>query len=171
MDDAGLPQHTLSACRRRPRAGSHQRGRSAVPGHPDNYYTIRPAGSLADDAVAELVGAQPALRPASMVPSSSTSTPAPSARCSGSSQRVGGYDGYGTDNAPVCLATSGARWYRTVVTERAVARQRAQPEPAGPRQPEVYGATTLAEIEAAVTAPAAEFGLAVRAVQSNHEAC
>ncbi|CDO10216.1 type II 3-dehydroquinate dehydratase [Mycolicibacterium cosmeticum] len=39
----------------------------------------------------------------------------------------------------------------------------------GTRQPEVYGATTLAEIEAAVTALAAEFGLAVRAVQSNHE--
>jgi 3-dehydroquinate dehydratase-2 len=39
----------------------------------------------------------------------------------------------------------------------------------GTRQPEVYGATTLAEIESAVTALAAEFGLAVRAVQSNHE--
>ncbi|GAS93093.1 3-dehydroquinate dehydratase [Mycolicibacterium canariasense] len=39
----------------------------------------------------------------------------------------------------------------------------------GTRQPEVYGATTLAEIEAAVAALAAEFGLAVRAVQSNHE--
>ncbi|MHA3023132.1 type II 3-dehydroquinate dehydratase [Mycobacterium sp. BMJ-28] len=39
----------------------------------------------------------------------------------------------------------------------------------GTRQPEVYGATTLAEIEAAVTALAAELGFAVRAVQSNHE--
>ncbi len=39
----------------------------------------------------------------------------------------------------------------------------------GTRQPEVYGATTLPEIEAAVTALAAEFGFAVRAVQSNHE--
>jgi 3-dehydroquinate dehydratase-2 len=39
----------------------------------------------------------------------------------------------------------------------------------GTRQPEVYGATTLAEIEAAVSALAAQFGLAVRAVQSNHE--
>jgi 3-dehydroquinate dehydratase-2 len=39
----------------------------------------------------------------------------------------------------------------------------------GTRQPEVYGATTLAEIETTVTALAAEFGLAVRAVQSNHE--
>lgn len=39
----------------------------------------------------------------------------------------------------------------------------------GTRQPEVYGATTLSEIEAAVTAVAADFGFAVRAVQSNHE--
>lgn len=39
----------------------------------------------------------------------------------------------------------------------------------GTRQPEVYGATTLAEIEAAVSGLAGEFGLAVRAVQSNHE--
>lgn len=39
----------------------------------------------------------------------------------------------------------------------------------GTRQPEVYGATTLPEIEAAVTTLAAEFGFAVRAVQSNHE--
>lgn len=39
----------------------------------------------------------------------------------------------------------------------------------GSRQPEVYGATTLAEIEAAATALAAELGFAVRAVQSNHE--
>ncbi|MCV7251997.1 MULTISPECIES: type II 3-dehydroquinate dehydratase [Mycobacteriaceae] len=39
----------------------------------------------------------------------------------------------------------------------------------GTRQPEVYGATTLPEIEAAVTALAAELGFGVRAVQSNHE--
>lgn len=39
----------------------------------------------------------------------------------------------------------------------------------GTRQPEVYGPTTLAEIEASVTHTAAEYGLQVRAVQSNHE--
>ncbi|MGB3481592.1 MAG: type II 3-dehydroquinate dehydratase [Mycobacterium sp.] len=39
----------------------------------------------------------------------------------------------------------------------------------GTRQPEIYGATTLAHIEAAVTAVAAELGFDIRAVQSNHE--
>ena len=39
----------------------------------------------------------------------------------------------------------------------------------GTRQPEVYGSTTLAEIEDRVTAVAADAGLEVRAVQSNHE--
>lgn len=39
----------------------------------------------------------------------------------------------------------------------------------GTRQPEVYGSTTLAEIEARVAEVAAEAGLQVRAVQSNHE--
>lgn len=37
------------------------------------------------------------------------------------------------------------------------------------RQPEVYGATTLAEIEQSVGALAQQFGFDVRAVQSNHE--
>ncbi|WNG89043.1 type II 3-dehydroquinate dehydratase [Mycobacterium sp. ITM-2016-00317] len=39
----------------------------------------------------------------------------------------------------------------------------------GTRQPEVYGSTTLAEIEARTAEVAAEVGLQLRAVQSNHE--
>ncbi|ADU00603.1 MULTISPECIES: type II 3-dehydroquinate dehydratase [Mycolicibacterium] len=39
----------------------------------------------------------------------------------------------------------------------------------GTRQPEVYGSTTLAEIEAKVAEVAKDAGLQVRAVQSNHE--
>lgn len=39
----------------------------------------------------------------------------------------------------------------------------------GTRQPEIYGSTTLAEIETAVTELATDFGFEIRAVQSNHE--
>ena len=39
----------------------------------------------------------------------------------------------------------------------------------GTRQPEVYGSTTLAEIELRVAGVAAEEGLQVRPIQSNHE--
>jgi 3-dehydroquinate dehydratase II len=39
----------------------------------------------------------------------------------------------------------------------------------GTRQPEIYGATTLREIEEAVIATAGEYDVAVRAMQSNHE--
>jgi 3-dehydroquinate dehydratase-2 len=39
----------------------------------------------------------------------------------------------------------------------------------GQRQPEVYGHETLADVVAACTALAAELGLALKAMQSNHE--
>ena len=39
----------------------------------------------------------------------------------------------------------------------------------GVREPEVYGSDTLNDVEALVTRVAAEFGLTVRAIQSNHE--
>ena len=39
----------------------------------------------------------------------------------------------------------------------------------GTREPDVYGSDTLADVEALVTSAAAEAGLEVRAVQSNHE--
>ncbi len=39
----------------------------------------------------------------------------------------------------------------------------------GTRQPQIYGTTTLADIEAAVRARAAEHGVAVSFFQSNHE--
>ena len=39
----------------------------------------------------------------------------------------------------------------------------------GQRQPEIYGARTLADVEDACTALAGDLGLAVRFLQSNHE--
>ncbi len=39
----------------------------------------------------------------------------------------------------------------------------------GTREPDVYGSDTLADVERLVTRVAKEYGLAVRAVQSNHE--
>ena len=39
----------------------------------------------------------------------------------------------------------------------------------GTREPEIYGEETLGDVEALVSRTAADFGLEVRAVQSNHE--
>lgn len=39
----------------------------------------------------------------------------------------------------------------------------------GTREPEIYGADTLADVEALVSRVASEFGLETRSVQSNHE--
>lgn len=39
----------------------------------------------------------------------------------------------------------------------------------GTREPHLYGTDTLADVEALVSRTAAEFGLSVRTVQSNHE--
>lgn len=62
------------------------------------------------------------------------------------------------------------RRYRTTVTERRLLLVNGPNlNLLGTRQPEVYGSTTLAEIEARVVEVAAESGLQVRAVQSNHE--
>lgn len=63
-----------------------------------------------------------------------------------------------------------ARRYRTTVTERRLLLVNGPNlNLLGTRQPEVYGSTTLAEIEAKVTEVATAAGLKVRAVQSNHE--
>lgn len=62
------------------------------------------------------------------------------------------------------------RRYRTTVTERRLLLLNGPNlNLLGTRQPEVYGVTTLAEIESRVADVAAEAGLQVRAVQSNHE--
>lgn len=62
------------------------------------------------------------------------------------------------------------RRYRTTVTERRLLLVNGPNlNLLGTRQPEVYGATTLAEIEACVADVARGFGFEVRAVQSNHE--
>jgi 3-dehydroquinate dehydratase II len=39
----------------------------------------------------------------------------------------------------------------------------------GSREPELYGSATLADVEKLAVATAAEFGLEMRTVQSNHE--
>ncbi len=69
-----------------------------------------------------------------------------------------------------CLGSAALRRYRTTVTERRLLLVNGPNlNLLGTRQPEVYGTTTLADIEARVAEVAAESGLDTRAVQSNHE--
>ena len=70
-----------------------------------------------------------------------------------------------------CLSVPDAfRRYRTTVTERRLLLVNGPNlNLLGTRQPEVYGSTTLAEIEARAAEVAGESGLRVRSVQSNHE--
>ncbi len=69
-----------------------------------------------------------------------------------------------------CLGSAVLRRYRTTVTERRLLLVNGPNlNLLGTRQPEVYGTTTLADIETRVAEVAAESGLDTRAVQSNHE--
>lgn len=70
-----------------------------------------------------------------------------------------------------CLPVSYSfRRYRTTVTQRRLLLVNGPNlNLLGTRQPEVYGSITLAEIEARAAEVAAESGLQVRSVQSNHE--
>jgi len=62
------------------------------------------------------------------------------------------------------------RRYRTDVTQRRLLLLNGPNlNLLGTRQPEIYGATTLAEIEQQAAVTAAEYGFDLRAVQSNHE--
>ena len=53
--------------------------------------------------------------------------------------------------------------------EERAADQRAQPEQAGTREPQIYGTTTLDEVVARCTAIAREAGASLAAFQSNHD--
>lgn len=65
---------------------------------------------------------------------------------------------------------AGGHRYRTDVTERRLLLVNGPNlNLLGTRQPEIYGSTTLAQIEQQVSEAAAEQGFDVRAVQSNHE--
>ncbi len=154
----------------RARHGPAARSCSPVP---DNYYDYLAGRFGLDEAPWPNCATSTCSTTGMPAASSCTSTPAPSARCSSNS----------CSDAAVTTATapttrrcgwppSAARCrYRTDVTDRRRLLLVNGPNLnlLGTREPEIYGTGTLADIEKLATATAAEYGLDLRAVQSNHE--